>query len=134
MAFRHGKNAELTVNSKALTDFADSVDLKIDVDTADTSVFGLDWKTAIPGMAGANLDGSGNYDPTATTGPQAVLTALIGAAEFPVVWYPGGNSTGQISHTFNALLTSYSESSPAGGKVTFKFSLLASGADTVATI
>lgn len=134
MAFRHGRFAEITIDGNDLSAYCDSADLKIDVDTAETTTFGKTYKTSIPGVAGGSIDGAGNYDPTATTGPAAVLTSLIGAASFPVVLYPGGNVSGQISHSFNALLTSYEESSAAGDKVTFKFSLLADGVITTATV
>lgn len=134
MAFRHGRFAEITVNTKALSTFCDSMDLAIDVDMADTSTFTSTWKTALAGLAGGKLDFGGDYDPTVTTGPQAVLTALIGAAPFAVLVYPGGNLTGQVSRSFNALLSSYNESSPIGDKVSFKGSLLVTGAITFATL
>lgn len=134
MAFRHGRYAEITVNAKDLSAFCDSADLGIDVDTSDTTVFGASWKTAIAGLAGATLELSGDYDPTATTGPAAVLTALIGADPFAVVVYPGGNVSGQVSRSFDAILTKYKESSPVGDKVTFSASLLVTDAITFGTV
>lgn len=134
MAFRHGKYAEVTVNSVDLSSFSDSVELSIDVDTAETSTFGVDWKTHIPGLAGATVELTGNYDPTATTGPASALSALIGAAPFAVEVHPGGDVNGQIEHTFNAILTNYSESSPVGDKVTFSASLLVTGAVTTVEV
>ena len=134
MAFRHGRLAEITVNSKDLSSFCDSADLNIDIDTADTTTFGATWKTAITGLAGGGLELSGDYDPTATTGPAAVLTALIGADPFACTVYPGGNVTGQASRAFDAILTKYSEGSPVGGKVTFKASLQVTDAITFDTV
>lgn len=134
MAFRHGRLAEVTVNTKALSLFCDTADLNIDVDTADVTTFTKSWKVAIAGLIGASVELAGDYDPTATTGPQAVLFPLLGAAAFPVVVYPGGNTTGQVSRTFNALLTKYSEGSPVGDKVTFKATLLVTDAITAAII
>src|SRR5438105_13835754 len=105
MAFKHGRLAEITVNTKALSTFCDTADINIKVDTADTTTFLASWKTAIAGLAGATVALSGGYDPTVTTGPASVLTALIGAAPFAVIFYPAGNNAGQgTSHTFNALL------------------------------
>jgi hypothetical protein len=134
MAARHGKFAEITINSKALTSFCDAHTLDITVDTAETSVYGIDWKTHLPGLAGATLSISGNYDPTAVTGIVIVLTALIGAAAFPVVVEPGGNTAGQIRHSFNALLTKYSQSAPVGGKITVSADVLVTGAVTTVGI
>lgn len=134
MAFRHGRFAEITVDGDDLSDFCDAADLSVDIDAADTTTFGKTWKTAVIGAAGGKVSIKGNYDPTATTGPIAVLSSLIGAAAFPVVLYPGGTASGQISHTFNALLTGFGEGSPVGDKVTFSADLLADGVITTAVI
>jgi hypothetical protein len=127
MAFKHGRFAEISVNSKDLSSFCDSADISIDIDTADTTTFGSDWKSAVVGAAGGKFDIKGMYDPTDTTGPVIVLTDLVGADPFTVILYPGGNTAGQISHTFDAILTNYAEGSPVGDKVTFSASMLASG-------
>ena len=75
------------------------------------------------------------WDPTVTTGPASVLTALLGAAPFACVVYPAGNNAGQgTSHTFNALLTSYKESSKTPDKVNFSATLLVTGVDTIAQL
>jgi hypothetical protein len=129
MAFKHGKAAEITVASVALSTFCDSADLAIDIDTADTSAFGASWKTALAGLAGGKLDLKGKWDPTTTSGPASALTALIGDAPFAVIYEPGGAASNQ-SRTFNAILTSYAESSPVGGIVAFTAGLLIDGAVT----
>lgn len=134
MAFRHGRFAEVTVNSVALSSFLDSCDLSMENDTAETTTFGKTWKTHLPGLNGASLSLSGNYDPTASTGPSATLVALLGAAAFPVVVEPGGDVNGQLRHSFNALLTSYSESSPVGDKVTISAEIIVDGAITTTEI
>ena len=134
MAFRHGKNAQITINTKDLSAFADSLDLAIDVDTADTTTFGSTWKSAIAGLVGAKLDLSGAFDPTVTTGPADVLMSCItGGVAVAVVHKPGGTLTGQRTNSFNAIVTSYAESSPVGGRVGFKAGLLVTGAVTPTT-
>ena len=135
VSFKHGRLAELTINTKALSLFTDSVDLDIKVDTADTTVFTNTWKTAIAGLVGETVSLSGSWDPTVTTGPASVLTALLGAAPFACIVYPAGNNAGQgTSHTFNALLTDYKESSKTTDKVAFSASLLVTGVDTIAQL
>lgn len=134
MAFRHGRHADVSVDGDSLSAYCDEAEITLENDTAETTTFGSSWKTHIPGLNGASMTLSGNYDPTASTGPAAVLTALIGADPFPVLYHPGGNDTGQIQHSFDAILTSYSESSPVGDKVTFSAALIADGADTVTTV
>ena len=126
MAFVHGKAAEITVATVVLSTFCNAADLAIDIDTADTSTFGSSWKTALAGLAGGKLDLNGDFDPTTTTGPASALSALIGAAPFAVIYEPGGAAANQ-SRTFNAILTSYAESSPVGGVVAFTAGLLITG-------
>lgn len=125
MAFRHGSKAALTLNAVVLSTFCDSVGFDIDVDAADTTTLGATWKTAIAGLPGGKLDLSGYYDPTASTGPSAVIWGII-AGGVPVtgIYEPGGNTTGQVRWTFTSgiLVTSYSETSPVGGVVRFKAS------------
>lgn len=134
MAFRHGKNAQITVNAVDLSTFCDALDLNIEVDTADTTAFGSTWKSALAGTAGATLELSGMYDPTASTGPASALFACItGGVPVAVVHKPGGTLSGQRTNSFNAIVTSYAESSPVGDKVTFKSSLLVTGAVTPTT-
>jgi hypothetical protein len=126
MAFRHGKAAALTLNTKDLSTFMTSMDLSIDLDSADTTTFGGTWKTSLAGIPGGKLEIAGNYDPTATTGPGAVLwAALTGAVPVRGLIYPGGTAGGQALWTVTSgcLVTSYTESSPVGGIVTWKASI-----------
>ena len=127
MAFRHGQHAALTINAGTLAAFLTNVDFATDLDTADTTTFGATWKTALAGIPGGKIDFSGNYDPTATTGPGAILFPLVTAGTaVTVLFYPGGNITGQSLYTMTTggIVTAYAESSPVGGIVTFKGSVL----------
>lgn len=134
MAFKHGKTAEITVNSVALSPFCDSADFAVDIDTGDTTTFGSAWKSALAGVPGAKLDLVGKYDGVASTGPAAVIMAAIAAGvAIPIVHKPSGTASGQRTNSFNALVTNYTESSPVGGIVTFKASLLATGTVTTVT-
>lgn len=126
MAFRHGKNAEFTLATKALGAFITSLDTSFDTDQADTTTFGATWKTSIAGVPGGSIEVSGNYDPTATTGPGAVLFPfLVSGAPQTALVYPGGTASGQALYTITtgAIVKSYSESSPVGGVVTWSASL-----------
>jgi len=126
MAFRHGKNAAFTLNTKDLSTFLTSIDLSFDLDAADTTTFGGTWRTSLAGIPGGTIDLSGYYDPTATTGPAAVLwAAFTGATPVTGLLYPGGNTSGQALWTITSgcLVTSYSESSAVDGIVTFKASI-----------
>lgn len=129
MAFRHGSRASILVNSVDISTFCTSLDLNIDQDSAETTTFGSTWKSYIAGVSGGKLSIVGDYDGTVTTGPgSALLLAQATAVPVAVVHKPGGTLTGQRTNSFNALITSYGETSPVGGVITFKAELLASGA------
>lgn len=140
MAFKHGRLAEVTVATKALSTFCDTADIAFKVDTADTTTFQplattAPYKTYLPGLIGATLTLSGGYDPTVTTGPASVLTGQLGLAPFAVVFYPAGNNAAQgTSHTFNAILTDYRETSKTTDNVLFSATLLVTGSDTIAQL
>ena len=126
MAFRHGKNGALTLATKDLSTFIESMDWSVDVDAADTTTMGSTWKSAIAGIPSGKLDVSGFYDPTATTGPAAVFwAALSGLVPVTGLFYPGGTASGQELWTITTgcLVTSYAESSSVGGVVSFKGSI-----------
>ncbi len=130
MAFRHGKNAGLVLNSVTLTTFITDMETSFDTDLADTTTFTATWKAGLTGISGGKLDISGYYDPTATTGPGAVLFPLLtaGTAVTGLI-YPGGTASGQSLYTVTAattngcIVTSYTETSPVGGIVAFKASI-----------
>lgn len=139
MAFKHGRLAEVTVATKALSVYSDTADIAIKVAMANTTTFTATWDTFISGVAGATLTLSGDYDPTITVGPASVLLAQIALNQAgtvtAVIFYPAGNNAGQgTSHTFNALLGDYTESSKIGDKVMWSCSLTATGADTIAQL
>lgn len=134
MAFKHGKSAALTVNAVALGSFCDNLELSRDVDTAETSVFGVDDKTHLAGLRGGELSVSGIYDPTVTTGPGAVFEGLLGGAAVTVIFEPGGNTTGQRRHTFSALITGYTETASVSDVIKFSADVLVTGAVTSITI
>ncbi len=135
MAFKHGKDAAISVNGTLISVYTDSTGLSRDRDTAETTTFGVNDKTHIPGLMGGSLSISGNYDPTASVGQAAVLEgAFTGGVAVTCIYYPGGNSSGQRSHTFSGIVTNYSETSSVSDKVTFSSSILVTGAVTTATI
>ncbi len=139
MAFKHGRLAEVTVATKALSLYCDTADLTMKVDTADVSVFTNSYKQYIAGLAGVTLTLAGDYDPTVTTGPASVFIAQIALNQAGTVtacvFYPAGNNAGQgTSHTFNAIMTDYKEASKTNTAVRFDVTLLVTGVDTVAQL
>lgn len=134
MPFVHGKAASATVNGTVLRNFSDNLSFSLDVDTSETSVFGATYKTSVVGQVQGTFELSGHYDRVAG-GPSAVLTPLIGVdAPFACLVHPGGNTTGQVQHSFNAILTNYAETSAVGDKVSFSASFITTGAVTTTTV
>lgn len=133
MAFIHGKNTSFSINGKDISAFLDNVDFNNVTDTAETSTFGATAKTYIGGLTDATFSISGKWDPTVTTGPDAVLDALVGAAATTFIYGPQGTTAGQIKYTGSAILTSYKITSPIGGVVTLSADFQPSGAITRTT-
>lgn len=131
--FRYGAKALVTVNAVDLSAYCDEGGISIDVDTAETTTFAATWKTFIEGLATAKFTLKGNFDPTVTVGPAVVLSGLIGGGAKSIVFNPAGTATGELKRTVSAILTSYGEDSPVGGKVTFTAAFQGTGAVTFGT-
>lgn len=125
MPFAHGKNTTVLLDAANLSPFLNSADVSFDVESADTTAFQSSWKTAIAGVLAAKADLGGMYDPTELTmrnlvGSDASLTGgLLTIAPAPTI--------GERAHLLAILASSYAESSPVGGIVGLKWSVLASG-------
>jgi hypothetical protein len=132
---RHGRTAAFYLNSVALTSFLDTLELPFDVETADTTTFGNNWKASIPGLIGATISGSGSYDPTNTTGPSsAILAVIAGGAAVTFAHFPGGSVSGQRTNTGSCIVTNFTESSAVGDKVAFSFEAQVTGTVTSGTV
>lgn len=132
---RHGLNAAVWIGTNNLSGYLDQADKSTDVDTAEVTVFGLNWKAYIAGLIGTTLSISGSYDGTASTGPAALMeTAIANGTAWTWKYFPGGSATGQRSHSFSAFVTNYSESSPVADKVTWSAEILATGTVTSTTL
>lgn len=137
MAFKSGRSASILVNSVDLSTFCTQIDLTNSGETGDTTTFQSSggWKTSLPTLLGGGCALQGLYDPTASTGPIAVLTAAIaGLAAVPVVYKPGGVASGQESASFNAILTDLQISTAVGGIVAFSCQVEVTGPITYAVI
>jgi hypothetical protein len=128
--FRYGAKALVTVNAVDISAYSDEGALDVGIDTAEVTTFSNSWKQYIEGLAASKFSLKGNYDPTVTTGPAAVLTGLIGGGAKPVVFNPAGSAVGELKRSVQAILTNYTETSPVGGKVTFTAAFQGTGAVT----
>src|SRR3990167_376315 len=128
MAFVHGKSTAVYLDAINLSAFLNAADFSVDVDTADTTTFSSSWKTALVGSQAAKAEFGGLYDPTDTTlvdtiGDEYALTGGV-----LTVAPAGAAAIGDRCRLMSIASTTYTESSPVGGVVMVKWSVLASAA------
>ena len=130
--FKYGAKAVVTVNAVDISAFSDDATLDIGVDTAETTTFGATYQTFIEGLANSKFALKGSYDPTAATGPAAVLTGFIGGGAKTVVFSPAGTVATELKRTVSAIMTKYTEHSAVNDKVSFQAEFQGTGAVTFA--
>ena len=84
------------------------------------------YNITVGGDGNGTLTVSGSWDDTATTGSETVLGAVAAAggelsATGSLTWIygPEGSTGGDIEYTGECFMTSYSNSAPVGGRVSF---------------
>lgn len=148
MAFTHGKNAQFGIRDitntwRDLTPYVSEVTLPGKAGTADTTVFGKGAKTYIGGLLEGTLTLKGFFDPTATTGPDQILTALLGSQPTTgmtvvaqvtgqsnygqFILMPSGATSG-VAAIGDIVMTDYSVMAPVTGVVAFTATFNLSGA------
>ena len=135
MAFTHGKDSVFKLDnaSGSLTDistYVNNVDFPETADVSETTTLGADNKTYIAGLKDATISLSGLWDATA----DAIFGQVVGqSATLSYEYSPEGTASGKIKYTGEAILTSYSISSPVGDAVGYSADLQVSGAVTRGT-
>jgi len=125
MAFSHGKDSYFAIDNSAgaLTNlilFVDNVDFPQEIDTPETTTYTKQAKTYIVGLRDATISIEGQWDNTASTGADAVLSGIIGQATTKTFEFgPDGNLVGRIRYAGECFLTSYNVSSPVGDVTSF---------------
>lgn len=128
MAFVHGKGTHFTIDDSGgtprnLSAYCTEVNFPRDFDMAETSTFGNTYKTFIQGLGSATVSISGRYDSTATTGPDVVLSSLVGAANTATLVYgPEGSTAGRVRYSGEYWLASYEITGSIGDVVSFSAS------------
>lgn len=134
--FAHGKGAVLKVadNGGSLRDVSNvfnSTGLSRTNEPAETTAFGSNDKSYIPGLRDATLPLSGMADTTV----DGYLAGILGHST-PVAWelFPMGSVSGYPKYSGSAILTSYETSAEVGGVVAVSGELQVTGAITRATV
>lgn len=141
MAFVHSKNSYFAVEdsggtSRNLSAYTDSISgLPGARDLSEVTAFGDSGVRNIPGLQNVSFSIKGHYDPTATTGPHAVLNSLRTAAATATFTYcPAGNTSGNDQMTGECWLSSYEVESAVADKVSFSAEFQVDGVCTVNTV
>ncbi len=129
MASIHGKNLDHTVNTKSLESQVKSVELAVDVDTAEDTAAGDSAKTHVEGMYGWGMDAEMNWDPAANQN-DVTLFALLGQGAKTIDLTPGGGTESSTNpkYTGSAIMTSFRLSVPHDGLCSLKASYKGTGA------
>lgn len=120
MSFVHGRKTAVLLDGLDLSSYFNSADLSADADVAETSVFRQDWKQNLVGQTSVKVDLAGLYDPLFVT-----LPSILGAE--PGALLDIEMADGTTSRLVRLVSTAYAESSPVGGVVGFKWSVLSDG-------
>lgn len=123
----HGKNTVVKVDNGAgsLTDVSahvDNEDLSRQAETAETTTFGANSKTYIPGLKDGTFSLSGPWNATI----DEIMDDILGVAgSFEIS--PEGTANGKVKYTGEAICTEYSGSNPVGDKATWSASFQITG-------
>jgi hypothetical protein len=117
-----------------LTTYITDVEFPRSQEVAETTTKGQAAKTYVQGHTDATITVNGRYDSTASTGPDVVLAGLVGdAGTVGFEFGPEGNANGATKYSGEAILTSYSISSPLSDVVGFTAEFQITGAVTKGT-
>ena len=126
-----GTNVEVSFNSQVISGDGRSVSYSETAETHDTTAYGDANRTKIPGL----LDGSGSFEALDVTGAWATVWQTIQPGDSAtMVVYPEGNSSGNRSASFTAIITDRTISMPYDDLATISMSFEISGAVTEATV
>lgn len=130
MAFSSGKNVTFSLNATSIHAFCSNISLTRNGDTLDVTTFGDSDREFIQGLRSATITISGYFDPTASTGPDAVLASSFADTDgvaFSLVFGPAGTT---VTYAGSCLVASYETSAAVDGLIAFSASLTCTGSIT----
>jgi hypothetical protein len=131
----HGASAYIAVNDgtslRNLSTYVDNTDWSPEQDVHDDTTYGATGHTYRGGLTNGTFTISGMWDPTTSTGPDAVGATLL-AVKTPTAFEfgPQGNAAGKIKKSGSAVLKTYNVGVPVAGLITFSMQFQISGAIT----
>lgn len=139
MAFVHGKDSYCALDDSGgternLSTFVDSVTDAMGRALSDVTAFGDEGVKNIPGLQNSTFSITGHWDPTTTTGPNAVLSGLLTATATSTIQFgPAGNTSGFVKVSAEVWVTNYTITSAVADKVSFQADLQVDGVVTFDT-
>ncbi len=129
MAFVHAKNTKILIDGLDMSPFLQEASTSAKVDTPETTHFGLGAKTYIAGLQDGSLALKGMFDSTATTGPDVLMSTVLGRATDPVVTIglEGSLAIAKRAASCLAVNSDYSISAPVANVVMFNANFQADG-------
>lgn len=123
MAFIHGKETKVYIDSTDLSSYLNTADPTRTADVGETTTFGNDNKTYIAGEKDATVSFGGFFDSTA----DSTIQGLVGTNDkVALIGYDGVDATDKCMFG-KGVTTNYGISSPVGDVVAVTFDLQASG-------
>ena len=118
MAFRAGKNGFISINAVDLSAFCTNVDgLPGSTDTLETTTYGKNAKTFIPGLRDSSITCTFVWDSGAST-PDAILSALLTTPAVVTLIHKPSTVATVVTYTVSVILKEWKVSVPVGGLVT----------------
>jgi len=128
MAFIHGKDTLITVDSNDLSAFTKSSDYSVSTDSHDVTTYGQSGHVYQGGLTDGSFSMEGVYDDGATSPRDIIEPIRIARTAVTIVRQPEGAGSTLAQDSFSGLCTSYEESSPVDDMVTWSAEFSISGA------
>ena len=115
MAFKHGKQTKILVDEYDFSSFLNNTDMSWEIDTPETTTFGVDDRTYIAGLRNSTMSFAGFWDSTI----DGYVTDDITTPVVNLLTYaPEGLSTGSLIYSVQSRHSSWSVGSPVDGVTT----------------
>ena len=131
MAFIHGKDGVVLLNSVDLSAFSNNIEWGKSADSHDVTTFGKQSHVKQGGLFDGTVTLTGVYD-DGIISPEAIIEPLIRSV-VSLVYRPEGTGAGKPQRTQNVLVQEYKETVPVADMVTWQLTMETSGDVTKTT-
>lgn len=128
MAFVHGKNTVITLNSVDLSAYTNTSTFTRGADSHDTTTYGKNDHCFSGGLGNNTASMGGIYD-NGSSGPRDTIEPLVGTV-VTLTRKPEGTGSGLPLDSVSVLVTSYVETSPVADMVSWSCEMQCSDAVT----